>query len=120
MSSHFSEKLFLFLRSSNNLDAVPENLKLLTVKFPLETLAEFSAAAEFNSARTVSALVHQFVHRTIDDTKKKVEPAKFQEVYKRKRSEIEERSRRKSAERKRARKADKKAVVINKRSQKTG
>lgn len=86
------------------LDMPKEKPKMLTVKFDLHTLAEFSATAELNRARSMSEYVHRFAVRQIEETKKRVDLKTFEEMYRRKLADMQERSAQKAKERKRARK----------------
>ena len=77
-----------------------EKPKLLTVKFDLDTLAEFAAAVEIFRARSVSEYIHRFVIRSIEEAKQKVSLAEFTGIVEQKKQEILDRSELKSRERK--------------------
>ena len=70
-----------FMLSSSKLDGEMGQNKLLTVKFPEKTLAEFHAASEILGARTTSALVHQFALQKIREAKNLVSKEEFDAVY---------------------------------------
>ena len=85
----------LFLNGMNK-----EKPKLLTVKFDIDTLAEFGAAVEVLRAGSVSEYVHRFVMRSIEEARSRVSPAEFAEIAGREKQEILERSEMRSKERK--------------------
>lgn len=81
--------------SSSKLDGEMGQNKLLTVKFPEKTLAEFHAASEILGARTTSALVHQFALQKIREAKNLSSQEEFDAVYQNKLTELQNRSREK-------------------------
>jgi hypothetical protein len=73
--------------------------KLLTLELELETLAEFSAAAEVFGARSKSTFLNQYVVQKIREAKQTVSKDEFSAVYNKHLEAIQERSERKSKER---------------------
>ena len=74
--------------------------KLLTLELELETLAEFSAAAEVFGARSKSTFLNQYVVQKIREAKQTVSKDEFAAVYAKHLEAIQERSERKAKERK--------------------
>lgn len=66
--------------------------KMLTVKFPLQTLAEFAAAAEISRARTVSELISVYVRQTINTVRSTTPADEWNAVVKAKMDDILARS----------------------------
>lgn len=87
---------------SNTLERVATrdpNIKLLTLEVDLDTLAEFSAAAEIFGARSKSTFMNQYVVQKIREAKEMVSKEEFSEKFSKHLKKIKERSKRKSRER---------------------
>lgn len=73
--------------------------KMLTTRFDLQTMAEFSVAVELLGFRSINALVHQMVHGKIREAKAAVSAEEFARLVEAQKQETSERSAKKSKER---------------------
>lgn len=93
-------KMKLFLPSPTLERMSKRTTKLLTLELDLETLAEFSAAAEVFGARSKATFLNQYVVQKIREAKQTVSNDEFAAVYAKHLEAIQQRSERKSKERK--------------------
>ena len=100
MSSTIFRGTYNFTLSRYKLDAMSAGKKmLLTVRFDPQAYIEIAAMADILRARSLSDLVHNQLIHMVEETKKEVDPAVFEEAYNRKKEEIEAHSHRKTLER---------------------
>ena len=73
--------------------------KALVTRFDLQTMAEFSVAADVLGFRSLNALVHQMVHLKISEARKQISAEEFEKLVKAQKKETLVRSETKSKER---------------------
>lgn len=103
MSSRIFQRDFTRRASRHMLDAMPkEKLKTLSVKMPLELLAEFHVAVDILRLRTSSDAVHNFARETVKEAKHQVSDKEFRARAEAEMRGILKRSKTKALERKRS------------------
>ena len=89
----------LFLPSNTLVPMNDPKRKLLTLELDIDTLAEFSAAAEVFGARSKSTFLNQYVVQKIREARQTVSKEEFEALVKKQKKQILQRSEQKSLER---------------------